>query len=121
MNKLEDKLMTIIGKAPTYMRPPFFSYNSNTLKVLGDLGYHVIIADLDTKDYEYEDPTVPLKTFTDGIASGLGLTLMHDIHQMTVEKLIPSVISLLKQKNKICRSYDRNWLVIQTNLSQLYQ
>lgn len=42
MTQLEDALSSIIGKIPTYMRPPYFSTNALVLQTVGNLGYHVI-------------------------------------------------------------------------------
>lgn len=42
MTQLETALNSIIGKTPTYMRPPYFSTNALALQTLGGLGYHVI-------------------------------------------------------------------------------
>lgn len=42
MTELETILLSMIGKVPTYMRPPYFSTNALALQTLGSLGYHVI-------------------------------------------------------------------------------
>ncbi|KAF3357139.1 Tip elongation aberrant protein 1 [Verticillium dahliae VDG1] len=55
MTTLENTLISLVGRFPTYMRPPFFAYNDDTLSILGALGYHVIDADLDTNDWRYNN------------------------------------------------------------------
>lgn len=53
MKKNDDAINAIIGIKPIYMRPPYLDVNSNVLKLLGNLGYTVVHANLDTKDYEF--------------------------------------------------------------------
>jgi hypothetical protein len=50
MVKLEMALSNIIGRFPTYMRPPFSSCTaaSGCPQDLADLGYHISYFDLDT-------------------------------------------------------------------------
>ncbi|KAM0545825.1 hypothetical protein ACHAPJ_011152 [Fusarium lateritium] len=103
MVKLEDDLINIIGKYPTYMRPPYFSYNNSTLRVLGQLGYHVIDADIDTFDWQHNTPETfdnALTLFKQGLSNGGSITLMHDVHQNTVENLVPSVIDAVLESGK---------------------
>ncbi|KAF7136995.1 hypothetical protein CNMCM5793_006746 [Aspergillus hiratsukae] len=52
MTRLEEAFARIIGFYPTYMRMPFLMFNEVALSALADLGYHVIGASIDTKDYE---------------------------------------------------------------------
>lgn len=102
MTQLEDKLLSIIGKFPTYMRPPYFSYNSVTLSTMVTLGYHVIDANIDTKDYENTGSTyeVAIKNFQDGLNAQGTITLMHDVHQTTVQKIVPRVLAILAASGK---------------------
>jgi peptidoglycan/xylan/chitin deacetylase (PgdA/CDA1 family) len=80
MTDLEEALDAIIGVTPTYMRPPYFSYNDQTLAVLGELGYHVIHADIDTLDYMFRDigNLTGAANLEAGIAAGGNLALAHD-------------------------------------------
>lgn len=81
MVELEDALDAIIGEIPTYMRPPFFSYNDQTLRVLGELGYHVIQADIDTFDYQFATigDMTGATNLQNGINAGGNLALAHDV------------------------------------------
>ena len=81
MTDLEEALDAIIGEVPTYMRPPFFSYNEQTLGVLGELGYHVIHADIDTFDYQFNNMgnLTGATNLEAGIARGGNLALAHDV------------------------------------------
>lgn len=100
MTRLEDALVGIIGKFPTYMRPPYFSYNEQTLQVLGGLGYRVIHADIDTLDWQNNTPDTIENSainFANGIASGGSISLAHDVHQTTAHNLVPRMIEIIQQ------------------------
>lgn len=101
MTQLETALLSIIGKFPTYMRPPYFSYNSATLTTLGNLGYRVIHANIDTLDWQYNTPGTigqSIAIFQNGIASGGSISLSHDVHQTTGDSLLPAMITAVKNR-----------------------
>jgi peptidoglycan/xylan/chitin deacetylase (PgdA/CDA1 family) len=99
MTQLEDALLSIIGKFPQYMRPPYFAYNSAVLSTLGSLGYHVIIADIDTLDYQ-GDYNAAANNFINGIANGGTISLSHDPLQQTVQVLAQEMITAVKNAGK---------------------
>jgi len=97
MTQLESVLLGMIGKFPTYMRPPYFSYNENTLNTLSGLGYRVIQADIDTLDYNYQDNIgVAVENFRQGVQNGGTISLEHDVHQHTVDQLAQQIIDITK-------------------------
>ncbi|RBR24675.1 uncharacterized protein FIESC28_02608 [Fusarium coffeatum] len=103
MTKLEDELVNIVGKFPTYMRPPYFSSNNVSLSVLGQLGYHVINADIDTNDWKHNTNTTfpeAAKEFGQGLAAGGSIVLMHDVHKNTVENIVPRIIDAVLESGK---------------------
>ncbi|KAM0277064.1 hypothetical protein ACHAQH_006134 [Verticillium albo-atrum] len=94
MIRLETDLINILGKYATYMRPPFFSTNEATLATLGQLGYHVVQADIDTLDFANKNMgnLTGATNFQAGINAGGTIALAHDIHQNTAEVLTPEFI-----------------------------
>ena len=54
MKNNDDAIKRIIGKKPTHMRPPYLSVNDDVLTVLGNLGYKVILMNVDTRDFEHD-------------------------------------------------------------------
>lgn len=101
MTQLEAALLDIIGKFPTYMRPPYFSYNTQTLQTLGGLGYKVIHADIDTLDWANNSPGAignSIANFENGLDAGGSITLAHDVHQVTVQYLVPAMISAVQAR-----------------------
>lgn len=101
MTQLEDALRDILGKFPTYMRPPYFSYNDATLQTLGGLGYKVIHADIDTLDWENNNPDAignSIANFENGVDGGGSISLAHDVHETTVTYLVPAMIEAVQAR-----------------------
>lgn len=100
MTRLEGALATIIGKKPTYMRPPYLNTGGQTLSVLGQLGYRAVTCDIDTEDWNNVTPANSLQKFRNAGASGNGhIALMHETVQSTASQLAQMVIDWAKQNN----------------------
>ncbi|KAF8252736.1 glycoside hydrolase/deacetylase [Wilcoxina mikolae CBS 423.85] len=106
MTQLESAFLKIIGKFPTYMRPPYFSCGTPCLQTMGKLGYHVMHTDLDTQDWRYASSSEIYQSrniFAAAINSANPATkgfipLAHDVHESTVYGLVQSMIDTLKKK-----------------------
>lgn len=99
MNELDNALYNIIGKAPTYMRPPYFSVSGENLQTLGDLGFKVIHSDIDTLDWDNTgNPQVPIDNFNNGVNNGGRLVLAHDVHASTANNVVPAMISSIQSR-----------------------
>lgn len=101
MTLLEDAMMNILGYFPYYMRPPFLSLNANALSVLKDLEYHVIIGDLNTKDWEYQSETginTAKQLFIDGLDQGYTIVEAHEQEVWTHDELINYMISVVQSR-----------------------
>ncbi|EFQ93624.1 hypothetical protein PTT_08950 [Pyrenophora teres f. teres 0-1] len=99
----EMAIRNIIGKYPTYMRPPYSSCNAQCQAVMAELGYVVSYFDLDTDDYnQLNTIQVAKDNFKKGIDSrntapfdGDRLVIGHDIHQQTAENLTAYMLDYL--------------------------
>ncbi|KAL4817445.1 hypothetical protein BDW67DRAFT_159524 [Aspergillus spinulosporus] len=90
MTQLESAFAAAVGVVPTYMRPPYLAANDYVLSVMGELGYHVIGASVDTKDYENDHPDLigrSVARFNQELDQGGTIILSHDIHEQTVRTL----------------------------------
>ncbi|KAK5435200.1 hypothetical protein LTR34_002703 [Exophiala xenobiotica] len=95
MYQNEQAFVNILGKFPTYMRPPYLAFDGACQQDMSDLGYHVISTNLDTKDYENDSPDLIVNsenTFNDTVtqnspSSSSFIVLNHDIHEQTVHTL----------------------------------
>jgi hypothetical protein len=105
MVKNEMAIRNIIGKYPTYMRPPYSSCDADCQDVMADLGYVVSYFDLDTSDYLNLTPEL-IQNAKDNFKSGIDtrnndpfdgdrLVIGHDIHQLTAENLTAYMLDYL--------------------------
>ncbi|KAF2131497.1 carbohydrate esterase family 4 protein [Dothidotthia symphoricarpi CBS 119687] len=108
MVKNEMAIRNIIGKYPTYMRPPYSAcVGATCLKVMKALGYVVSYFDLDTDDYNQlttEKIQVAKNNFKNGVDAAKTdqygnhrLAIGHDIHQLTARDLTAYMLTYLKQ------------------------
>lgn len=96
MTHLEEAFTSILGFYPTYMRTPFLFFNDVVLSAMSDLGYHVIGASVDTKDYENDDPAWSWRSFEKfkaELGAGGNIVLAHDVHRTTVELLVENMLA----------------------------
>ncbi|CAG7962524.1 unnamed protein product [Penicillium nalgiovense] len=101
MTLLEETFMGILGFFPTYMRPPFLRHTPVVLGAMADLGYHVIGASVDTKDYENDNPDtnwVSFEKFLREVDAGGTIVLAHDSHQHTVEILVDNMLADVERR-----------------------
>lgn len=101
MTQLENALLSIIGRFPTYMRPPYFAYNDQTLQTLGSLGYKVIHSDIDTQDWQNNTPDTvsnSISIYANGLDSGGSISLAHDVHQTSATQLVAGMIQAIQQR-----------------------
>jgi peptidoglycan/xylan/chitin deacetylase (PgdA/CDA1 family) len=103
-------IRNVIGKIPTYMRPPYSSCtgDSGCQQDLADLGYHIVNFNVDTDDYNQNTAENIQKSkdwFTgnitkDGAKADKGdkwLAIGHDILDQTANNLTEYMLSQLKQ------------------------
>jgi peptidoglycan/xylan/chitin deacetylase (PgdA/CDA1 family) len=96
MTALETAFAGILGFYPTYMRAPFLEHSPAVLDTMAELGYHVIGASIDTKDYENDDAHTNWRSFEkflDGLEAGGSVVLAHDSHWATVEILVDNMLA----------------------------
>lgn len=101
MTLLEDEFVQILGYFPSYMRIPYLSANDAILSVMSELGYHVIGASIDTKDYENDDASLIWKSFEKfrlELDAGGSIVLSHDTHFYTVETLADNMLQGIKAR-----------------------
>lgn len=105
MVKNERAIANIIGKYPTYMRPPYSQCTTAGCKAdLQALGYHRVYFDLDTTDYLNPLPTL-IQNAKNVVKAALAdnshndyLSIQHDIVELSVTDLSPYYYNLIKSK-----------------------
>lgn len=106
MWKNEMALRNIVGKIPTYMRPPYSSCTGACQTDMAALGYHVTYFDVDTDDYN-QDSASEIQNSKDwfkgnitanGATAAGGakwLDIQHDIHEQTANNLTEFMLKTL--------------------------
>ncbi|KAF7717591.1 Chitin deacetylase [Penicillium ucsense] len=104
--KNEAAIRNIIGSFPTYMRPPYSSClpESGCGHHLADLGYHIVLYDIDTEDYKNDSPDLIQRSkdiFDRALESADSkntswLIIGHDIHEQTVHNLTEHMLKVSK-------------------------
>lgn len=105
MQRLDNTLIKVVGKSPTYFRPPYGSCQGGCLDDMKALGYYIIDFDLDTKDYLNNTPDT-IATAKQAFAKALDagspadswLALAHDVHEQTAIDLVPYMLEKIKQR-----------------------
>lgn len=101
MTELEDAFVQIIGAFPVYMRPPYLHHDAALLQAMSEMGYHIITAGIDTKDYENDSPDLignSLALFRAGLDAGGTIILAHDVHQQTVDNLVQAMLDEIRAR-----------------------
>jgi len=98
ITKTDNLLNEIIDRPlPPFMRAPYFAATDETKKIIGSLGYALIEASIDTKDWmEHIEPSAIYENVMSQVCDG-AIILMHDTRKHTsdaLEKLIPELISM---------------------------
>ncbi|KAI0158401.1 hypothetical protein BJ166DRAFT_614074 [Pestalotiopsis sp. NC0098] len=98
MEALQEALANITGFSPRYMRPPYFACQEDCVQDMNDFGFHVVTANLDTKDFQ-GDYDYARETFSNALSSGSPSTssfivLVHDTHVKTVSPFTQYMIDV---------------------------
>ncbi|KAF4466767.1 chitin binding [Fusarium albosuccineum] len=103
----EMAFRNLFGWIPTYMRPPYLECNagSGCLDLMEELGYHVITSNIDTKDYQYDNPEliqIAKDRYCDGVSADPEnneyIVLAHDVHEQTVAELAAYMIDTARER-----------------------
>ena len=104
--KLEQALNKVIGKRPTFFRPPYAACNSECVADVEKMGYRVVNFDLDTKDYENNTPLtimVAKARFDQQLdkadpRTDSFIVLSHDVQEQTANVLLVHMLQKIREK-----------------------
>lgn len=83
------------------MRAPYLELSDDVLDVMDELGYRVVGASVDTKDYVYDDPDSSWRSFDrflDGLDAGGTVVLAHDSYRSTAEILVEDMLEEIEMR-----------------------
>ncbi|KAI2470547.1 hypothetical protein F4781DRAFT_430351 [Annulohypoxylon bovei var. microspora] len=97
----EMALRNVLGLVPTYMRPPHGAWQDPARGALGELGYHIVMFDVDTQDY-LNDERDAIQASIDIVdaavrpgGEGAYIVRMQDVREWTALKLLPAVLQTM--------------------------
>ena len=97
VQKTDDAIFAAIGKRSTLLRPPYGSITERQKRWLhDDLGYRIIIWDVDPLDWKRPGPSVVCSRILKETKPG-SIVLAHDIHPPTLEAM-PATFDQLDRK-----------------------
>ncbi|RPA75974.1 chitin deacetylase-like protein [Ascobolus immersus RN42] len=100
MSRLETAFKNILGKKPTYMRPPNGAAGGQVPNVMRQMGYRVINWDVDSGDWNNVGLGTSQQRYQQAGSGGQGhIVLNHETVAYTVQQLVPWVINWAKQNN----------------------
>ncbi len=100
LDRTKDEITAAIGKPVTLMRPPYGSLSKEQKRwVHDDLGYTIVLWDVDPVDWKRPGPSVVEQRILEGTRNG-SIILSHDIHPGTVEAMPDTFDKLLAKGYK---------------------
>lgn len=88
------------GKQPTHVRPPYGSYNDEIQQKLMDMGYDMIMWNVDTVDWKTRDAQAVRDAIVNNGTDGGDILCLHDIYDTTAEGVLMAVDELSKEGYK---------------------
>lgn len=96
LSRTDEMLTSITGTRIATMRPPYGAQNERVRQVCADLGYKVVLWDVDTNDWRGRSSQTIIKTILDGTSDG-SIILLHDRYQSTLDST-EHVVDALREK-----------------------
>jgi peptidoglycan-N-acetylglucosamine deacetylase len=97
VKRTEDAIVSATGVRPTLLRPPYGSITTREKHWLhDDLGYQIILWDVDPLDWKNPGPSVVTNRIVKETRAG-SIVLSHDIHAQTIEAM-PETLRELEEK-----------------------
>lgn len=96
IKKTNDLLTGITGKVCNLVRPPYGATNARVREMLQENGWHQILWDSDSRDWQNKNPDVILYRVMKSIEPG-GIILFHDLHPGAA-KMLPTLIKAFKSE-----------------------
>ncbi|KAI8803236.1 hypothetical protein BJ742DRAFT_749078 [Cladochytrium replicatum] len=96
VKRTEDLIYSLIGYHPAIIRPPYGETNANVQNVLHSMGYSSITWNLDSQDWNGQDP---YNAFNQQLQPGKGyVSLQHDNQGIETGSKVTQIINLAKSR-----------------------
>lgn len=95
LNRTKEAIVAAINKPVPYLRPPYGSFTKDQRRWFhDDLGYTMILWDVDPDDWKRPGPETIQRRIVDGTRNG-SIILAHDIHAGTIQAMPATFDALL--------------------------
>ena len=100
LTRTNDLIAGITGRNCNLVRPPYGATSARVKALLQENGWHQVLWDSDSRDWQNKNPDVILYRVMKSIEPG-GIILFHDIHPGAA-KMLPTLIRALKSEGYKC-------------------
>ena len=94
VNDTAQLIKQTTGKTPTHVRPPEGAYNDEIQKTLMDMGYDLIMWNVDTRDWSTRDADAVYQKIISDACDGGDILCLHDIYGTTADGVLRAVDEL---------------------------
>ena len=94
LNKTDEVIKRLTSKGCKLVRPPYGAINKQVRNLLNDHGWHEVMWDVDSRDWENKNSDAVIWRIMKTITPG-SIILMHDIHPYSITAM-PTIIKTFK-------------------------
>ena len=92
--KTSKLIKNATGKKPTHVRPPEGAYNDQTQKMIKDIGFDIILWNVDTLDWKSRNADTVYNQIISNGADGGDILCVHDLYSTTVDAALRAIDTL---------------------------
>lgn len=108
MTRSEDAIRSALGGSLPpgfrHFRPPYGAHDARVDQVVRDMGYEIVMWDIDSRDWEYQQQGTSAADLADSVVAQIDQSfvqspnvLFHSIHSVTAQAL-PTILNRLDEK-----------------------
>lgn len=99
LSKLNDALSKILGKIPVFFRPPYGSWDDQSLQVLQQQGFQYnVLWDIDSGDSLGASVASQMNQYNTASTSSSHIFLQHETYATTANDMVPFIINWANQR-----------------------
>ena len=96
IRRTSDIIEQVTGARPATFRPPYMAFGLRTQRLIGELGYPIVLWSIDTRDWYHRDADIIYNHIMSHAGHG-DIVLLHDIYETTYEATLRAISSLSTQ------------------------
>lgn len=92
--KTSKLIQSATGKKPTHVRPPEGAFNDATQKMINDIGFDIILWNVDVLDWKTRDADSVYNKIISNGADGGDILCVHDLYSTTIDGALRAIDTL---------------------------